>query len=158
MPLDRDWLLAHIPHQGSMCLLDRIDAWDSQRIRCTATSHRALDNPLRAHGRLGAACGIEYAAQAMAAHGGLLAAAAAVADAGRPDTQPRTGYLASVRAVELHVARLDDIAADLNVAAERLSGDDNLVLYGFSVSAAERLLLSGRAIVVLDAAKLGSPG
>ena len=149
MPLDRDWLLAHIPHQGSMCLLDRIDAWDSQRIRCTATSHRALDNPLRAHGRLGVACGIEYAAQAMAAHGGLLAAA---------DTPPRTGYLASVRAVELHVARLDDIAAGLNVAAERLSGDDNIVLYGFSVSAAERLLLSGRAIVVLDAARLGSPG
>jgi len=149
MPLDRDWLLAHIPHQGSMCLLDRIDAWDSQRIRCTASSHRAPDNPLRAHGRLGAACGIEYAAQAMAAHGGLLAAA---------DTPPRTGYLASVRAVELHVARLDDIAADLNVAAERLSGDDNIVLYGFSVSAAERLLLSGRATVVLDAAKLGSPG
>lgn len=149
MPLDRDWLLAHIPHQGSMCLLDQIDTWDSEHIRCTASSHRAPDNPLRAHGRLGAACGIEYAAQAMAAHGGLLAAA---------DSTPRSGYLASVRGVELHVARLDDIAADLSVAAERLSGDDNLVLYGFSVAAGERLLLSGRAIVVLDAAKLGSPG
>lgn len=149
MPLDRDWLLAHIPHQGSMCLLDQIDAWDSEHIRCTASSHRALDNPLRAHGRLGAACGIEYAAQAMAAHGGLLAAA---------DTSPRAGYLAGVRGVELHVARLDNIAADLNVTAERLSGDDNTVLYGFSVSAGERVLLSGRAIVVLDAAKLGSPG
>jgi predicted hotdog family 3-hydroxylacyl-ACP dehydratase len=149
MPLDRDWLLAHIPHQGSMCLLDRIDAWDSERIHCTASSHRALDNPLRAHGRLGAACGIEYAAQAMAAHGGLLAAA---------DVPPRSGYLTSVRAVELHVARLDDIAADLSVAAERLSGDDNIVLYGFSVSAAERLLLSGRAIVALDAARLEGPG
>jgi predicted hotdog family 3-hydroxylacyl-ACP dehydratase len=132
-----------------MCLLDHIDAWDSQHIRCTATSHRALDNPLRAHGRLGAACGIEYAAQAMAAHGGLLAPA---------DTSPRTGYLASVRGVELHVARLDDIAADLCVAAERLSGEDNIILYGFSVSTGKRLLLSGRAIVVLDAAKLGSPG
>jgi len=32
-----------------------------------------------------------------------------VADA-PSDTPPRTGYLASVRAVELHVARLDDIA------------------------------------------------
>lgn len=149
MPLDRDWLLAHIPHQGSMCLLDQIDAWDSERIRCTASSHRALDNPLRAHGRLGAACGIEYAAQAMAAHGGLLAAA---------DTSPGAGYLASVRGVELHVARLDDIEAELNVEAERLSGDDNTVLYGFSISAGERVLLSGRAIVVLDAAKLGSPG
>ncbi len=147
MLLDRDWLLAHIPHQGSMCLLDHIDAWDSEHIRCTATSHRDLDNPLRTHGRLGAACGIEYAAQAMAAHGGLLAAA---------DTSPRTGYLTSVRGVELHVARLDDIATDLSVAAERLSGDDNLVMYGFSVAAGERLLLNGRAIVVLDAAKLES--
>jgi len=132
-----------------MCLLDQIDAWDSEHIRCTASSHCSPDNPLRAHGRLGAACGIEYAAQAMAAHGGLLAVA---------DTSPRAGYLASVRGVELHVARLDDIEADLSVAAERLSGDDNLVLYGFSISAGERVLLSGRAIVVLDAAKLGNPG
>ncbi len=147
MPLDRDWLLGHIPHQGSMCLLERIDAWDSQHIRCTASSHRAPDNPLRGHGRLGAACGIEYAAQAMAAHGGLLAAA---------DSAPRSGYLTSVRGIELHVARLDDIEADLSIEAERLSGDDNLVLYGFSVTAGERILLNGRAIVVLDAAKLGN--
>ena len=132
-----------------MCLLDQVDAWGSERIRCTASSHRAADNPLRAHGRLGVACGIEYAAQAMAAHGGLLAAT---------DTSPRAGYLTSVRGVELHVARLDDIEADLSVAAERLSGDDNIVLYGFSVSAGERVLLNGRAIVVLDAAKLGNPG
>ena len=153
MMLDHAWLLTHIPHQGSMCLLDRIDSWDSQQIRCSASSHRSLDNPLRAHGRLGAACGIEYAAQAMAAHGALLAAAG---------SQPRAGYLASVRAVELSVARLDDIAADLRVEAERESGDDNTVLYGFSVFAGQELLLSGRAIVVLDAAlleaaKLGSP-
>ena len=145
MPLDHAWLLAHIPHQGSMCLLDRIDSWDSHHIRCSASSHRAPDNPLRAHGRLGAACGIEYAAQAMAAHGALLAAA---------DSPPRAGYLASVRGVELRVARLDDVAADLRVEAERVSGDDNTILYGFSVFAGHELLLSGRAIVVLDAALL----
>jgi len=148
MQLGRAWLLSHIPHQGSMCLLDGIASWDTQRIRCTASSHRASDNPLRAHNRLGAACGIEYAAQAMAAHGGLLATAG---------SKPRAGYLASVRGVELQVARLDDIAADLNVEAERLSGDDNTILYGFSISAGARMLLHGRAIVVLDAAKLGSP-
>jgi len=148
MPLDHAWLLAHIPHQGSMCLLDGIEYWDTQHIRCSASSHRAADNPLRAYGRLGAACGIEYAAQAMAAHGGLVAG---------EDAPPRAGYLASVRNVELHVARLDDIADDLRVEAERLSGDDNTVMYGFSVSDAARVLLSGRAIVILDAAKLGNP-
>ncbi|KVW97299.1 hypothetical protein [Thiobacillus denitrificans] len=147
MPLDHAWLLAHLPHQGSMCLLDAVVAWDAQHIRCTAKSHRHADNPLRAHDRLGAACGIEYAAQAMAAHGALLAAA---------DSAPRAGYLASVRGVELQVARLDDIAADLDVEAERLSGDDNTILYGFRVSAGGRELLSGRAAVVLDADKLGN--
>jgi predicted hotdog family 3-hydroxylacyl-ACP dehydratase len=146
MPLDHAWLLAHLPHQGSMCLLDAVTEWDAQRIRCTAKSHRDADNPLRAHDRLGAACGIEYAAQAMAAHGALLAAAA---DA------PRAGYLASVRSVDLHVTRLDGIAADLEVEAERLSGDGNTILYGFRVSTAGRELLSGRAAVVLDADKLG---
>jgi predicted hotdog family 3-hydroxylacyl-ACP dehydratase len=59
-----------------------------------------------------------------------------------------------VRAVELHVARLDDIATDLRVEAERVSGDDNTILYGFSVFAEQELLLNGRAIVVLDAALL----
>lgn len=145
MPLDHAWLLAHIPHQGSMCLLDHVDSWDAQHIHCSASSHRAPDNPLRAHGRLGAACGIEYAAQAMAAHGALLVAA---------DSAPRAGYLASVRGVELRVARLDDIAADLRIEAERMSGDDNTILYGFSVFAGQELLLNGRAIVVLDAALL----
>ena len=147
MPLDHAWLLAHLPHQGSMCLLDAVTEWDAQRIRCTATSHRDADNPLRAHDRLGATCGIEYAAQAMAAHGALLTAT---------DGTPPAGYLASVRGVELHVARLDDIAADLDVEAERLSGDGNTILYGFRVSAAGRELLSGRAAVVLDADKLGN--
>jgi predicted hotdog family 3-hydroxylacyl-ACP dehydratase len=148
LDLDRAWLLAHLPHQGSMCLLDAVTDWDAQHIRCAASSHRAPGNPLRAHDRLGAACGIEYAAQAMAAHGALLAAA---------DSAPRAGYLASVRSVDLHVARLDDIAADLDVEAERLSGDDNVILYGFHVSAAGRLLLSGRATVMLDADKSGNP-
>ena len=147
MPLDHAWLLAHIPHQGRMCLLDGVAEWDAQHIRCTASSHRQPDNPLRAHGRLGAACGIEYAAQAMAAHGALLAAA---------DGPPRAGYLTSVRSVDLEVSRLDDIAADLDVEAERLSGDDNTILYGFRVSAAGRVLLGGRATVVLDAGKLGT--
>lgn len=130
-----------------MCLLDRIEIWDAARIRCSACSHRAPDNPLRAHGRLGAACGIEYAAQAMAAHGALLASAAA---------SPRAGYLASVREVDLQVARLDDVAGDLAIDAERVSGDDNTILYRFSVAAATGVLVSGRAIVMLDAEKTRS--
>ena len=45
-PLPRAWIAAHIPHAGSMCLLDEVVAWDDERICCTATSHRDPGNPL----------------------------------------------------------------------------------------------------------------
>ena len=128
-----------------MCLLDAVLDWSENAINCRAISHTDLANPLRAEGRLGAANGIEYAAQAMAMHGALLTQAS--------DT-PRQGYLTSVRSVTLHAARLDDLAGELCVQAERLSGDSNHILYQFSLSHAGRSLLDGRAAVVLDAAAL----
>ena len=129
-----------------MCLLAAVVDWSPEDIFCRAVSHTDPANPLRAEGRLGAANGIEYAAQAMALHGALLATAA---------DRPRQGYLTSVRSVRLHVARLDDLPGDLEVHAERLSGDANNILYQFSLSHAGRCLLEGRAAVVLDASALG---
>lgn len=146
--LDRAAIAARIPHQGSMCLLDAVLAWDSGQIHCRASSHRQPDNPLRAAARLGAACGIEYAAQAMAVHGALLA------PEGAP---PRPGYLASVRSVQLAVDRLDDLPQDLDIVAERLSGDEHNILYHFRVEHAGNLLLSGRAAVMLVAQPESSP-
>ena len=143
--LDHAWIAAHIPHQGSMCLLDAVLDWSENAISCCAISHRDPANPLRADGRLGAANGIEYAAQAMAIHGALLAG---------EDGPPRQGYLTSVRGVTLHVTRLDDLPEALTVQAERLSGDAQNILYQFSLSHAGRCLLEGRAAVVLDARSL----
>ena len=139
---DHAWIAAHIPHRGSMCLLDSVVSHDAQQVRCIARSHRSSDNPLRAHGRLASACGIEYAAQAMAVHGALLAAG----------TEPRPGFLASVRGAVLHVGRLDDIEQDLTVDAVRVTGDSGTVLYDFSLRAGDRLLVEGRAAIVLDVA------
>jgi len=147
--LDRAWIATHIPHKGTMCLLDEVMTWDETRIACRAGSHRALDHPLRMHDRLGAACGIEYAAQAMAVHGALSAST---------DATPRAGYLVSARGVKLYAARLDDIAADLVVEAECIMNQANNVLYAFSIRAQERLLLQGRAAVVLDTAALANGG
>jgi len=111
-----------------------------------ARSHRDADNPLRAHGRLAAVCGIEYAAQGMAVHGALLAPPGS--------SRARVGYLVSVRGAQLHVPRLDDIAADLLVEAACITRGENNILYQFSVSAMGQTLLTGRAAVVLDADKL----
>ena len=142
MRVDRDWIEAHIPHQGAMCLLDEVLEWDARRIVCRASSHRDPGNPLRVGDRLPAACGIEYGAQAMAVHGALLSA----------DGAPLApGVLASVRGVELLADRLDGESGPLRVAAERLSGEDDHILYAFSVTGDAGELVRGRAAVVLDA-------
>jgi predicted hotdog family 3-hydroxylacyl-ACP dehydratase len=127
-----------------MCLLEQVVSWDAQHVRCRSGSHRATDHPLRAHGRLGSACLIEYAAQAAAVHGALLQApesrapgerfaSAAPADSTASAAAPRAGMLASARAVELAVDRIDDIAVDLLIEAHRLHSDERSALYAFAV-------------------------
>ena len=149
MRLDHEWIAAHIPHQYGMCLLDEVTEWTAVNIRCRSGSHRAGDNPLRAHGRLGAACGIEYAAQAMAVHGALRAADSQFA--------PRPGLLASVRGVTMSVARLDDIQDDIIASATHIHGDAATVLYEFEISDGMRVLLAGRVTIAFGSARSG-PG
>jgi len=136
-PLGRTWLLANLPHQHRMNLLDMIVAWDDSSVLAVARNHRALDHPLRRSGELPAVCGIEYGAQAAAAHGALTA---------REPTGP--GLLASVRSVVMFARRLDDVRGDLDVFAERLGGNDDGVLYRFEIGSAGRLLVEGRVAVV----------
>jgi predicted hotdog family 3-hydroxylacyl-ACP dehydratase len=146
--LDRAWIAGHIPHQQRMCLLDQVLSWDSACIECASSTHRAPDHPLRAHGRLGAACLIEYAAQAMAIHGALLLS--------RPENSPAFGMLASARSVELFVERLDEVAGELLIRAERQHSDARAALYGFRVTDGQRLLARGRASLLLDANALAA--
>ncbi|MDR7306096.1 3-hydroxylacyl-ACP dehydratase [Rhodoferax saidenbachensis] len=140
MKIDRSWIQAHIPHQGNMCLLHAAERWDSAEIVCSAVSHLAPDNPLRNALGLPITAGIEYAAQAMAVHGALLAP---------PNQTPDIGYLTSVRNVLWTTARLDDAAAPLRIQATRVSGNEISLLYDFSIHCEDRLLLSGRAGVMI---------
>jgi predicted hotdog family 3-hydroxylacyl-ACP dehydratase len=141
-PLDHAWIAAHIPHSGAMCLLDAVVQWDDETIECSATSHRDRCNPLWMDDRLAAVCAIEYAAQAMAVHGAVLAGASG---------RPRAGFLASLRNVQSHVARLDTLNGPLIVTAQRVSGDVNTILYRFAVRCGAQTLVEGRAAVILDA-------
>ena len=141
---DRAAIATLIPHAGAMCLLDGVLAWDRTRITCVASSHRTTDNPLAAHGRLDAVCGVEYAAQAMAVHGGLVGN-------GR---RPAAGYLASLRDVVCSVDRLDLLEGDLLVTAELLIADAGRVIYSFKLTSDSGPVMSGRAAVVIDAGVL----
>lgn len=140
--LDRSEIQALIPHTGEMCLLSNVTQWDATHIKCTAQSHRDANNPLVHHGKLHTLSGIEFAAQAMAVHGGLT---------GAVRKRPRAGLLVSVRDVVTRVKYLSDYAEDLQIAAEQLMAGETSVTYSFRIQAGTQELLSGRATVILDA-------
>ena len=137
--LTQTQIRALIPHAGAMCLLDQVLRWDLDTIDCLALSHRDPGNPLRRDGLLPVAAGIEYGAQAMAVHGGLV----------EPGPSPRGGYLAILTGVEWAVTRLDDCLEPLRVRAERMAVMANGSQYAFRVYAGERLLLAGEAVIAL---------
>src|SRR5689334_24622833 len=111
----KELLRSMIPHTGAMCLLDAVEEWTAERIRCTAHTHRSPEHPLRLQHRLSALHLIEYAAQAIAVHGALLAQGAAASGA----AAAQAGFLGAVRDVKLHADRIDTLNSALSVAAER---------------------------------------
>jgi predicted hotdog family 3-hydroxylacyl-ACP dehydratase len=141
--LDSSQLAALIPHTGSMCLLDAVEEWTAEWIRCSARSHTDGANPLRRRGQLAGLHLVEYGAQAMAIHGALLA---------QGGSQP--GMIGALRDIRCHVARIDDLAQPLEVSATRRLARSDGLIYDFVVSLREsptRTLCEGRVSVVLRA-------
>ncbi|MGH8228932.1 MAG: phosphotransferase [Steroidobacteraceae bacterium] len=138
--LDREAIAALIPHQGAMCLLERVLEWDTEHAVLATATHRSPDNPLRSRGRLRALHLCEYGAQAMAVHGGLVARAAG--------SQARPALLVSLREVALFRDYVEDLPGDLTIVARRLFEAGGARQYSFRVSHAESILAAGRAAIL----------
>lgn len=141
MKLDRTQLAALIPHSGSMCLLDTVEDWSAEWIRCASHSHIDAANPLRRRGQLAALHLVEYGAQAMAVHGALLAQGG-----------PQPGMIGALRDIRCHVDRIDVLSQPLDVSATRRLARSDGLIYDFIVSLREsptRTLCEGRISVVL---------
>jgi predicted hotdog family 3-hydroxylacyl-ACP dehydratase len=105
LPFYKNKIEQLVPHSGSMCLIDRVDYWDEQTIRCASTSHQDPDNPLRLDGKLSSIHLLEYGAQAMAIHGGLIA---------KTSTQ---AVLAAVRDVSIIIDEIDHLTDEIIISA-----------------------------------------
>jgi predicted hotdog family 3-hydroxylacyl-ACP dehydratase len=134
-----------IPHQGAMCLLDAVLAWDDTTIHAVSETHRHPDHPLRGDMGLHAVHLAEYGAQAMAAHGALC-------DRLRGHADVRPGRLVSLRDVTLAVEYVDVTYGRLDVHAQRIHADASGAQYRFRVEHEGRLLVDGRATVIHPAA------
>ncbi|MEH2410711.1 hypothetical protein [Nostoc sp.] len=157
--LTKSEIAARIPHGGPMCLLERVVRWDNEKIQCEAINHHADDHPLMQGGILETLAAIEYAAQAMAMHGALIAEANTDANANAASFgQPKVGYLVSVRDVTCYVASLESADTPLVIIASRLLGDATQMMYAFQVHAGTSLCAEGRAAVFIDANATGIVG
>ena len=126
-----------------MCLLESVESWDELTISCRTTTHRDSRNPLRFKGRLTASAGLEYAAQAMGAHVGLLT--------GSHQPEYRIGLVGGVRDVVFATDRLDDHDGWLMVNARRLVEGEQGYMYHFTVLHQTSTLIEGRVSIFVKA-------
>ena len=140
LPDSREAIARIVPHQGRMCLWQRVVEADARRIVLQAFDHADLEHPLRHRDRLHAVHLCEYGAQAMAVHGGLRAAASGGA--------ARPGLLVALRGVVLHRDRIDDLAGPLEGEAEVLVESDTGWQYAFVIRHDGELIAEGRAAVI----------
>lgn len=139
--LTKEELSAFLPHTGSMRLIDSVESWDASAIRCRTRSHHDPANPLRHGTRLEAVTGLEYAAQAMGVHVGLLNR--------ERSTDGLIGYVGGVKDVVLSVDQLDECPAELTIDASRLFEGGDSFLYQFSISSGGHDVMTGRASIFL---------
>ena len=133
-------LCSLIPHSFDMCLLDHVESWNNDNIICYSKSHLLKINPLRREKTLSSVHLLEYAAQAMAVHGGL--------HAREQDLEMTEGYLAALRDIKINLCNIDEIKTELRVEANKILSQGGNMIYSFTVSTTETELVSGRATVV----------
>jgi predicted hotdog family 3-hydroxylacyl-ACP dehydratase len=139
--IGREELCALIPHGGRMCLLDGVVDWNAEEVQCTSRSHLRPDHPLRSRGGLSVVHALEYGAQAMAVHGGLLARASGCGQ--------RPGWLAAIRDAQFGALQwLDLVGTPLWVRATRIGGGEGDVVYRFEVEADTQRIVTARAMVM----------
>lgn len=147
----KEQLSSLIPHAGDMCLLHAVEDWTADHIECTAHAHSAPEHPLRRAGQLSALHLIEYAAQAIAAHGALLAHSGDGRSNHRHDrVTPRAGMLAVLREVKFYSERIDTLDGMISIAAQRRFAREDGVVYDFAARGDGRILCEGRVVIALQ--------
>ncbi|MBE5317498.1 MAG: phosphotransferase [Xanthomonadales bacterium] len=140
LPATRAEIERLIPHAGGMCLLERVLAFDDSGLHAQSEAHRDPAHPLRCDGRLSALHLCEYGAQAMAVHGGLLAA--------REGRSAPPGLLVSLRGVELAREFIDELPGPLDVYAQEVADSGAGWQCSFRIEHAGEVLATGRAAVL----------
>ncbi len=130
-----------------MSLIDEVIDYNATSIRATTLSHHNPDNPLRGdQGGLHGIHNVEYAAQTMAIHGGLLAGAAAD---GLVSHAPRFA-IGALRGVEITCDDLTKLPGSLVIIATLELNAASGAIYRFEVRHTNSLIATGRITLIQD--------
>ena len=129
-----------MPQKGDMCLIDEVLDANETSITCRAKDHSTAAYPLRIDGQLMKASLVELGAQAAAAHASLFG----IGD-------HHAGMLLALHNVEVSQGDADLAESPLNATAERLHFDDTGARYRFAVNTETEEILSGEAMLMMQA-------
>jgi len=115
-----------LPHSGRMALLDEVVACDDESTTCSVVIR--ADSIFACDGQVGPWVGLEYMAQTVAAHGGLVL---------RRNGQPvRIGFLLACRSINLESGPFH-VGQTLHVTASPIWGDERLLKFSCSIKNAD---------------------
>ncbi len=125
-----------VPHSGTMLLIDRVESWTQTDIISVSKSHQNPDHPLRFNGSLSSLHLIEYGAQTIAIHCGLLM------------RENKMGVLAAVKNAHFYVNTLDALHHELLIQGIEKHQSSQGAVYQLNITANNTLLLSAQITVI----------
>jgi predicted hotdog family 3-hydroxylacyl-ACP dehydratase len=119
-----------------MLLIDTVKCWTSTRITTTSYSHKNPNNPLCLKGSLSSLHLIEYGAQSIAIHCGLLTHKA------------QEGFLATVKNAHFYVKTLHDLHSELLIESIAEHQSPQGAVYQLKIQADNLLLFTAQTTVI----------
>lgn len=146
LPINKAQIAALVPHAGDMCLIDAVTAWSDKHIECIAHLSTKNGHPLSLEGELSAIHLLEYGAQAMAVHAGLLRQK--MTDRSM-SIMPVPGFLAAIRDAQFFIDSLHGYECELHIKANALIHSANGVIYELKIADDQQVLLAQARTTVI---------
>lgn len=140
--LTKSEIEALIPHAGGMCLLEKVFAYSSDEIICQTRSHLLADNPLKNNGILSRMHLIEYGAQAIAIHGGLMQRDVNPVE----PLRPKMAYIAMLKSITW--GAFNPFAENLQVKAKVIVADDMAKRYAFCIIDVQQVTVCSGIVMI----------
>lgn len=127
-----------LPHGKPLLLIEEVLKWNEESIVAKTMSHTYSDNPLLKNGLLHPIHSLEYAAQVMAIHSGLL----------NENKKSRTMLIGGLRKLSFSRTPLNKYLAPLTVMAKTKIHSSSGAIYQFSIMSSDSQIGRGRIILV----------